>query len=80
MFALQSAVMLEIFEPVTPGALRRSIDCRMPSRSATQEDMIEPPVQAQAHFSAVETSQIYPWEQDVCDRGTRWKEEVSCLE
>lgn len=43
MFSLQRAVMLAIFEPVTPGALRRSMDCRIPSRSATQDDMTREP-------------------------------------
>lgn len=47
--------MLPILEPVTPGALRRSIDCRIPSRSATQEDMIKVPVQARAYFSLFQT-------------------------
>ena len=37
----QSEVMLPIFDPVTPGALRASIDWRLASSSATQEDMME---------------------------------------
>ena len=35
MLALQSAVILEIFPPVTPGGFRLSMECRMPSNSAT---------------------------------------------
>lgn len=40
-FALQSEVMLVIFDPVTPGALRASIDCKIASSSSTQDDMVE---------------------------------------
>lgn len=50
MFALQRVVMLPIFEPVTPGAFRSSIDCKIPSRSATHEDMMDAPVQVRAYF------------------------------
>lgn len=38
-FALHSAVMLEIFDPVTPGALRASMDWSIVSSSATQDDI-----------------------------------------
>ncbi len=41
MFALQSEVMLVIFDPVTPGALRASIDCKIASSSSTQDDMVK---------------------------------------
>jgi hypothetical protein len=40
MLAVQSEVMLVILEPDTPGGLRLSMDCRMPSRSATAEVMV----------------------------------------
>lgn len=40
MLAEQSAVMLVILEPVTPGGLRLSMDCRLASSSATADDMV----------------------------------------
>lgn len=39
MFAVQSDVMLVIFEPDTPGGLRLSMDWRYPSSSATADDI-----------------------------------------
>ncbi len=40
MLALHKAVMLFTLPAVTPGALRASIDWRMVSSSATQDDMV----------------------------------------
>ena len=41
MLVTHSEVMPDIFDPVTPGALRASIDCRLASSSATQDDMMK---------------------------------------
>jgi hypothetical protein len=38
--AAQRFVMLLILEPVTPGGLRLSMDCRLASSSATADDMV----------------------------------------
>lgn len=38
-FALQRVVMLVILGPLTPGAFNSNIDWRIPSSSATQEDI-----------------------------------------
>ena len=40
MFALHNAVTLDILDEVTPGAFSPSIDWRMPSSSATHEDIL----------------------------------------
>jgi len=41
MLALQSAVMLDILDPETPGGFRLSMDCRCASSSATADDMVK---------------------------------------
>ena len=40
MLALQSVVMLLIFDAVTPGGFRANIDWRIASSSATQDDIL----------------------------------------